>query len=305
MDRVRPGRPRAGTRRHRPRDGRLGGAGRWRSRRGGATGEARRRDARCSPRSETTTRDAFAPSSRASASASRPCCATNPPGARCVVVDGGERTILTLGRRLHPTADDPLPWDELERGTVFFSAGDTGGSHARRARVLVATSRVTDRSWQPTCRSTRWSAAPTILPSALRPRRPHGTPDLVVRTEGAEAAGTRRATAAPARTSRPPRRVPSSTRTAPATPSRRGSRSRSAPAWRSRRRWRSPRDAEPGAPPGRTVREPAHRDRPLGERRDLHAVVFANVGRSGERRRAEHPVSVAQLLADLRELSSA
>ena len=62
-----------------------------------------------------------------------------------MVDDGGERTILTLGRRLHPTADDPLPWDELERtGTVFFSAGDPQAVRlAREARVLVATSRVT------------------------------------------------------------------------------------------------------------------------------------------------------------------
>jgi hypothetical protein len=31
-------------------------------------------------------------------------------------------------------------------------------------------------------------------------------------------------------------------------------------------------------------------------------VVFANVGRGGERRRAEDPVSVSQFLTDLREL---
>ncbi len=54
----------------------------------------------------------------------------------------GERTITTLGERLEPRGDDPLPWEELEEG-VYFTAGD--GAALRRARagarVLVASPR--------------------------------------------------------------------------------------------------------------------------------------------------------------------
>jgi ribokinase len=64
-----------------------------------------------------------------------------------VFVDrNGERTITTLGRRLEPVMFDPLPWDEIERAdAVYFTAGDAAAlQNARRARVLVATSRVMD-----------------------------------------------------------------------------------------------------------------------------------------------------------------
>jgi ribokinase len=68
------------------------------------------------------------------------------PTRRAVVfVDAnGERTITTLGRRLEPTTADRLPWNELEGvDAVYFTAGDTGAlREARRARVLVATSRI-------------------------------------------------------------------------------------------------------------------------------------------------------------------
>jgi ribokinase len=67
------------------------------------------------------------------------------PSRRAVVfVDpNGERTITTVGRRLEPTVSDRLPWDELpEIDAVYFTAGDVGAlREARRARVLVATSR--------------------------------------------------------------------------------------------------------------------------------------------------------------------
>ncbi len=68
------------------------------------------------------------------------------PSRRAVVfVDpNGERTITTLGRRLEPTLDDHLPWDELPKtDAVYFTAGDPAAlRQARTARVLVATSRV-------------------------------------------------------------------------------------------------------------------------------------------------------------------
>lgn len=56
----------------------------------------------------------------------------------------GERTIITIGAKLHPRGhDDALPWHELSRcDAVYFCAGDVDALHAaRRARVLVATAR--------------------------------------------------------------------------------------------------------------------------------------------------------------------
>ena len=56
----------------------------------------------------------------------------------------GERSITTLGERLQPLAEDPLPWDELASvDALFLTAGDVAAVRAaRRARVLVATGRV-------------------------------------------------------------------------------------------------------------------------------------------------------------------
>ena len=60
-------------------------------------------------------------------------------------VDGdGERTITVLGRKLVPSGDDAtLPWEQLARcDAVYFVSGDVAALRAaRRARVLVATSR--------------------------------------------------------------------------------------------------------------------------------------------------------------------
>ena len=58
--------------------------------------------------------------------------------------ENGERTITTIGRKLHPRGhDDTLPWHELARcDAVYFCAGDADALlQARRARVLVATAR--------------------------------------------------------------------------------------------------------------------------------------------------------------------
>jgi len=62
------------------------------------------------------------------------------------VEPGGERTITTLGPRLHADASDPLPWDRLDGAdAVYVCAADPEAvRRARRARVLVATSRVLD-----------------------------------------------------------------------------------------------------------------------------------------------------------------
>ena len=60
------------------------------------------------------------------------------------VDDGGERTITTIGRKLHPRGhDDALPWNELATcDAVYLTAGDADAVQlARKARVLVATAR--------------------------------------------------------------------------------------------------------------------------------------------------------------------
>jgi ribokinase len=56
----------------------------------------------------------------------------------------GERTITVIGDRMGPSADDPLPWDELTAvDAVYFTAGDEGAlRQARQARTVVATARV-------------------------------------------------------------------------------------------------------------------------------------------------------------------
>lgn len=63
-----------------------------------------------------------------------------------LVDPAGERTITTLGRRLAPATDDPLPWDRLdETDAVYVTAGDAGAfRHARRARVMVVSTRALD-----------------------------------------------------------------------------------------------------------------------------------------------------------------
>jgi ribokinase len=63
------------------------------------------------------------------------------------VDDRHERTITTVGPKLRPRGhDDGLPWHELATmDAVYFVAGDTDALvHARRARVLTATSRELD-----------------------------------------------------------------------------------------------------------------------------------------------------------------
>ena len=63
------------------------------------------------------------------------------------VDDVGERTITTVGPKLRPRGnDESLPWHELVGAdAVYFVAGDEDALRwARRARVLVATSRELD-----------------------------------------------------------------------------------------------------------------------------------------------------------------
>ena len=57
---------------------------------------------------------------------------------------GAERTIVTLGERLSPRGDDPLPWDELAgMDAIYFVSGDAEAVRlSRRARVVVGATRV-------------------------------------------------------------------------------------------------------------------------------------------------------------------
>jgi ribokinase len=55
----------------------------------------------------------------------------------------GERTIITIGRRLQPVGTDELPWELLrESGGVYVTAGDAAALElARQAGVVVASPR--------------------------------------------------------------------------------------------------------------------------------------------------------------------
>lgn len=60
-----------------------------------------------------------------------------------LVEANGERTIITIGERLAPGGEDPLPWERVEGADgVYFTAGDAAALRAARAaRVLVTTPR--------------------------------------------------------------------------------------------------------------------------------------------------------------------
>jgi ribokinase len=96
-----------------------------------------------------------------------------------------ERTITTIGERIHPTRADDLPWDELARAdAVYFVAGDSEALRAARAaRALVSTARIA------TLLESAGVQLDAVVGSAhdaaerQRPIEP--PPKLVVTTEGA------------------------------------------------------------------------------------------------------------------------
>jgi ribokinase len=102
------------------------------------------------------------------------------------VDDAHERTITIIGDRMGPSADDPLDWGEIDTiDGVYFTAGDDGAlGLARRAEILVATSRVFDQlvrtgvALDALVGSARDRGEPYV-PGMLDPE-----PRLVVRTEG-------------------------------------------------------------------------------------------------------------------------
>src|SRR6187397_1035136 len=147
------------------------------------------------------------------------------------VDDHGERTITTVGPKLRPRGhDEQLPWHELaSMDAVFFVAGDVDALvHARRARVLTATSRELE-----------------VL------RRGGVELDALIGSGEDDAERYRPGELDPEARTRPPTHpARSSTRTALVTASPRVSRLRSAPGSRARTRSRSRRAAGPGRSPG-------------------------------------------------------
>jgi ribokinase len=113
------------------------------------------------------------------------------------VDDAGERTITTLGDRLAPRGEDPLPWELLAgHDCVYFTAGDPPAlAAARAARVLVASPRA--RVLPPP--GVRLDALVFSAGDAIETRAAAdlaGFADLVVATEGARGGGWTTATRA-------------------------------------------------------------------------------------------------------------
>lgn len=112
------------------------------------------------------------------------------PQRRCFVYidERGERTITTMGERLNPSGHDPLGWEDLGlTDGVYFTAGDPGALEAaRRAKALVATSRVLDQLAQARVRLDALVGSASDPSEVYRGGDLDPPPRLVVRTEGKE-----------------------------------------------------------------------------------------------------------------------
>jgi len=105
-----------------------------------------------------------------------------------MITPDGERTLVVVGKPLHPVAADPLPWDLLGScDAAYFTAEDPDALRlARAARRLVVTARRQDALARAGVR------ADVVVGSAVDPREASGrgdypvAPDAVVMTEGAE-----------------------------------------------------------------------------------------------------------------------
>jgi ribokinase len=100
---------------------------------------------------------------------------------------GGERSITVIGERSHPRAEDPLPWSELEGvDAVYVCAADAEALRLiRRARVVVATSRVSDLLTEAGIRLDAVVGSASDPAERFDPSRLSEPPAVVVRTEGA------------------------------------------------------------------------------------------------------------------------
>ncbi|MBQ0977918.1 PfkB family carbohydrate kinase [Micromonospora sp. M61] len=98
-----------------------------------------------------------------------------------------ERTTVTLGPRLHPEAQDPLPWDDLAGfDAVFFAAGAPGVLRsARAARSLVVTTRELETVAAAGVRPDAMVGSARDGAERYRPELLAETPGLVVVTDGA------------------------------------------------------------------------------------------------------------------------
>jgi ribokinase len=113
--------------------------------------------------------------------------AENPTRRAFVYLDAnGERTITTVGERIHPVRADDLPWEELEDvDGVYFVGGDLEALRAARsARVLVATLRIGDLLRD--CGVQLDAVVGSAHDAAERERPITPPPALVVSTAGAE-----------------------------------------------------------------------------------------------------------------------
>lgn len=107
-------------------------------------------------------------------------------GAMTFVDTDGERTITTLGDRLEPRADDPLPWDELEGfDAVYFTASDVEALRtARRAHVLIGTTRAMERLAEADVRLDGVVGSSRDPSERYEPGALSHPPGLAVRTDG-------------------------------------------------------------------------------------------------------------------------
>jgi ribokinase len=104
-----------------------------------------------------------------------------------LIEPSGERTITTLGIRLEPRGDDPLPWAEL-RGAdaVFVTAGDRDAYRAARAaRVMVVTARALRQLADARIRADAVVGSANDPSERYEPDVLETPPALVVRTDGA------------------------------------------------------------------------------------------------------------------------
>ena len=103
-----------------------------------------------------------------------------------MIDETGERTIITIGERLEPHGEDELPWDLLGGADgVFFTAGDVRALRAaRRARVLVATSRVLGVLVEAGVQLDAVVGSANDPAERYEPGLVSPAPSLIVRTEG-------------------------------------------------------------------------------------------------------------------------
>lgn len=114
---------------------------------------------------------------------------------------GGERTITVIGPKLVPRGEGSLRWEGLD-GTdaVYFTAGDAAVlREARRARVLVATSRELPTLQEAGVRLDALVGSGSDPGEAYAPGDLDPPPELWVATDGARGGSVSAGTSAPTR----------------------------------------------------------------------------------------------------------